>query len=140
MQAQERFPGHRIARVGTGVSAEQIVDKNRIVRESLIGIKIQAKINIRTTTDDGSEVALEIGAAKDLGRFAAESFELGGLLAPEIVAREFVIPGTVRKTRHGAAIDFFLLCAKTILLQKDGQAFVQTGVVGVVVDFAAENR
>src|SRR4029077_1092824 len=137
--SEQGLPCDCIASFGTLIGVKQIANKYRIVRESLIGILVQAKVQRRAAAIYLVEISFEIGAVEALDRILGQLFEIGVSFIPKIVAREFVVPEPVRETRNRTPVDFLLFGAQAILIQKNREPLVEAGVVGVAVDLLPKN-
>src|SRR5580704_18750325 len=109
------------------------------MREALVRIEIQTQVKPRAAPDDVTEIVLEFTALKCRYCIPCQLLEFGVSLIPHIKARELVIPRLVGKASHGATVDFFLLRAQPVLIEKHGETFVEAGIVGVALDLAAQH-
>src|SRR6266478_4686937 len=139
MLANQRFPSSGIPCRRSPIGVQQIAHEDGIVRESRIGVKVELKIKRGAGVDSGLKISFEFRAFESVDGLLSQLSELRVHLLAQIIARELVIPRAVRKASDGAAIDFLLLSAQAVLLQEFSEAFVKTGIIGIVVDLAAEH-
>ena len=137
--AQQRFPGCKVSSCGRFIGIQKIANKNRIVREALVGVQVQPQVKPGAATDHTVEILLEIAALELCNRIAGQLLELRVSLVAQIETREFVVPGFVWEPGHGATVDFLLLRAQPVLIEKHGEPFIEAGIVGVAVDLAAQH-
>src|ERR1035441_5505619 len=70
----------------------------------------------------------------------AQLQEVGITPVPKVKARQFVVPGTIGKLLYGALVNLFLLLPQPVLFQKLRQPLVQSGIIGIAIDFLAQHR
>src|SRR6476660_6458502 len=112
------FPRRRISGNRGLIGIEKVFDKYEVVRKALVRVKIQAKIHHWPATYDVSEVPLQFRAFELGYGVPGQLLELTISLVAQIKASKFVVPGFVREARDRHPVDFFLLCAEPILIQK----------------------
>ena len=138
--AQQLLPGRRVKRLPPHVGREEVAHERQVVREALMGKKIHLPVQNRIDvplSHHFPEIALELGARKDAHHFLRQTLELRGLLAAEIPAREFLVPGAVGKLAYGAAVDLLHFRSAAVLVQEGRQALVEFRIVWIAVDLPA---
>ncbi len=137
--SQKRFPGGFVVGFASTVSGKKITHKDRIVRESLVRIQVQAKVHLRSAADEGLKIVFQLTALEDAHGVLRKLLKLGILSLAQIKPRQLVIPGAVWKTGYRAAINLLLLHAEPVLVQENCQPFVQAGIIRVVVQLAPKH-
>jgi len=109
------------------------------MRKALIGVQIQPQVKLGAASDHMVEVLLQLSALKLCHCFASQLLKVCVPFVADIEARQLVIPGLVREASHGTPVDFFLLRAEPVLVEKHCKTFIQTRIVRVALDFAAQH-
>ena len=86
------------------------------------------------------EVHFQVGAGEYFDHVDCELLKLRAALAAQIPASQFVRPGGVWEAFHSFAINGFHLPAQLVLIQKCGQAFIESRIVRIAVNLAAADR
>ncbi len=127
--------------MGIVIRAQQIAHEHRVMREALVSKLVQAQVQRwGSAVAHIRKIAFQAGAAECFDHFLGQSLEFGVLLTGQIKARKFVVPRTIWKPLHRAAVDLFLLGTQTVLCEKDRQALIEAGIIGVAVDLPTKNR
>src|SRR6266436_613042 len=62
---QNRFPGSLVVGFDLQISCKQIAHKNRIVRKSPVGVKVQTKVHLGTAAHERMKVLFQLTALED---------------------------------------------------------------------------
>src|SRR5258708_30378433 len=95
MLAQESLRRRRVPGCGVAVSSEQIAHEDGVVRESRVGILIQAQVEQRRDADYGLEVAFEFCSSENFDNVLRNLFEFLVLPLSKIEPCDFVILGYI---------------------------------------------
>src|SRR4051794_31114763 len=119
------------------VQPEQVVNKNQIVRESLVGEFIHPQRKELLVRASLSKILFYIGAGEDGSHFAREPLVIRLTLFAQIPARELMVPAVILELLDGALICRLQLACDLILVEELGHSFVESRVVGISVELAA---
>ena len=75
---------------------------------------------------------------KNLDHLPGQIFELLMALAAQIPAGQFLVPGPIGKLLNGLFVNGLDALVHVVLLEKGSQAFVEAGIVGIVIHLATE--
>ncbi len=102
-------------------------------------MQVQAEIHLGSAADERLKIVFQLTTLEDPDGVLRQLLELGGLSLTQVKTRQLVIPGEVRKARHRAAVNFLLLHAQAVLVQKNRQPLVQSRIIRVMVQLAPKN-
>ena len=109
------------------------------MRKSCESEFVEARVVVAAAPDIG-EITLKLGAREYLDDPLAQFQEVGITPVPQVEACQFVVPGTIGKLLYGALVNLFLLLPQPVLFQKLREPLVQSGIIGIAIDFLAQHR